>query len=217
MIYLKDNGYTTIFVGDLINYVYKDGTLPEKPVILTFDDGFYNNYTYVLPLLEKYDMKADISVVGSYSQKFSDIDEKKPAYAYLDWKTICNMVKTKRIEIGNHSYNMHTNDSKRKGCTINKGETPESYRNVFMGDTVALQNKLKDNCGFEPQFYTYPFGFYSNETVENLKALGFKASLTVAEKPNYITKDKNCLFNLNRYNRPSGISTYQFMTKALKF
>ena len=54
--YIKENGYTTITITDLINYVYNDSPLPEKPIIITFDDGHYNNLGYVLPLLEKYDM-----------------------------------------------------------------------------------------------------------------------------------------------------------------
>jgi len=42
--YLKNNGYTTIGVSDLISFVYENKPLPKKPVMLTFDDGYYNNY-----------------------------------------------------------------------------------------------------------------------------------------------------------------------------
>ena len=45
ILYLKEQGYTTIFMEDLINYT-KGGELPEKPIMLTFDDGYYNNYLY---------------------------------------------------------------------------------------------------------------------------------------------------------------------------
>ena len=64
-IYLKDNNYTTVFISDLINYVYDDIPLPKNPVVITFDDGQLNNLEYVLPLLKKYDMKANFSVVGA--------------------------------------------------------------------------------------------------------------------------------------------------------
>jgi hypothetical protein len=50
--YLSANNYTTITMSDLIDYVYNDGELPEKPIILSFDDGYLNTYVYVLPLLD---------------------------------------------------------------------------------------------------------------------------------------------------------------------
>ena len=61
IIYLKEQGYTTILMEDLINFVYNNGKLPDKPILLTFDDGYMSNYTYVLPLLKKYDCKAVVS------------------------------------------------------------------------------------------------------------------------------------------------------------
>ena len=48
MKYLQKNGYTAIFVGDLVGYVYEGMPLPEKPVIITLDDGYLNNFTEVL-------------------------------------------------------------------------------------------------------------------------------------------------------------------------
>ena len=55
--YIKDKGYTTVVMKDLIDYVYENKELPEKPIMLTFDDGYYNNYLYAFPLLKKYDCK----------------------------------------------------------------------------------------------------------------------------------------------------------------
>ena len=57
--YLKEHGYTAVTMSELIDYVYDtDGnvSLPDKPVVLTFDDGFCNNYNYATPILEKYGM-----------------------------------------------------------------------------------------------------------------------------------------------------------------
>ena len=52
LVYIRDNGYTTITMSDLIGYVHGNGTLPEKPIIITFDDGFLNTYIYAYPLLK---------------------------------------------------------------------------------------------------------------------------------------------------------------------
>ena len=61
--YLKKKGYTPVFMKDVIAYEEGKGTLPAKPIVLSFDDGYYNNYYYAFPLLRKYDMKAVISIV----------------------------------------------------------------------------------------------------------------------------------------------------------
>ena len=69
--YLKENGYHTVVVQDLIDYVEKGVPLPEKPVMLTFDDGYYNNYYYAFPLLEEYDAKIVISPICRYTDEYS--------------------------------------------------------------------------------------------------------------------------------------------------
>ena len=58
--YIKENGYETVVMADLINFVYEGVELPEKPIMITFDDGYYNNLGYAVPLLQKYGMKAVI-------------------------------------------------------------------------------------------------------------------------------------------------------------
>ena len=103
MLYIRENGYTTIFVSDLVSYVYDNVPLPDKPIILTFDDGDYNNLTYAYPLLEKYDMKAVISIVGSYTDTYTKSGETNPNYSYLRWSDIQFLYNSNRIEFGNHT------------------------------------------------------------------------------------------------------------------
>ena len=65
--WLAENGYTTVVMADVIAYV-RDGTpLPEKPIVLSFDDGYYNNYVYVLPLLRQYAARIVFSLLGPAS------------------------------------------------------------------------------------------------------------------------------------------------------
>ena len=54
MLYLKENGYETISVNQLLNYVYKNEPLPEKPIMITFDDGHESFYEYIYPMLKQY-------------------------------------------------------------------------------------------------------------------------------------------------------------------
>ena len=133
MIYLKEHGYETVLVKDLIAYVYEDVPLPGKPIVLTFDDGHYNNMTYLLPLLEKHQMKAVVSVVGSYTDKFAKEDSHNPNYSYLTWDDIKNLENSGRIEIANHTYHFHEKKS-RKGCSIADGELTAEYQKILKND-----------------------------------------------------------------------------------
>ena len=214
MLYLLDNGYETVFIEDLIEHTEGDD-LPEKPVLVTLDDGYLNNLTYILPILEELDIKAVISVVGSYTVTFSETPDPNPNYAHLSYEDINAITASGHVEIQNHSYDMHS-QSPRFGSKRRKGEASQSYKAFFCGDCIKLQQLLKDKCGITPTAYTYPFGAITPDTTEYLKELGFKASLGCEEKCNYITRDPECLFLLGRYNRPSGISTWEFMQRALK-
>ena len=211
--YIKDKGYTTVTIADLISYVYNDTPLPEKPIVLTFDDGHYNNYGYLFPLLEKYDMKAVISIVGSYTDKFTETDEANLNYSYLRWKDIKELMDTGRIEFQNHTYNLHSNTGKRIGTKKIKGETDEHYKSILKDDILKLQQEFEENTHYAPQCFTYPFGGISNASLDIIKELGFKASLSCEQGINKLTKNPNSLYLLKRYNRPSYISTYNFFQK----
>ncbi len=211
--YIKDKGYTTVTIADLISYVYDDSSLPEKPIVLTFDDGHYNNYGYLFPLLEKYDMKAVISIVGSYTDKFTETDEANLNYSYLRWKDIKELMDTGRIEFQNHTYNLHSNTGKRIGTKKIKGETDEHYKSILKDDILKLQQEFEGNTNYTPKCFTYPFGGISNASLDIIKELGFKASLSCEQGINKLTKNPNSLYLLKRYNRPSYISTYNFFQK----
>ncbi|WP_244648337.1 polysaccharide deacetylase family protein [Ruminiclostridium herbifermentans] len=216
LIYLKNHGYSTINMTDLINYVHNDGELPAKPVIITFDDGNLNNYIYGKPLLEKYQMKAVISIVGIYSDQFSSTyastppPTSNPDYAYASWDQIKEMSNSGYFEIQNHTYNLHSTE-KRKGAQRLKGEPLEVYTNVLTSDIGMLQDKLAEVTGIRPNTFTYPFGSISKESTDILKKLGFKATLSCAGGVNIINKNKeDVLFRLKRNNRPHGKSSESF-------
>ena len=59
------------------------GTLPEKPVLLSFDDGYYNNYKYVFPLLQKYGMKIVMSVIAGATDEFTRRPSLDENYAHI--------------------------------------------------------------------------------------------------------------------------------------
>lgn len=210
--YLKDNGYTTIFVKDLSDYVRDGKELPEKPIIITLDDGYYNNYVYVLPLLQKYEMKASIAVVGKFTDIFSNADSHNANYSHMTWEDISEISQSGYVEISNHTYDMHSTKG-RFGCFIKKSESKEEYKKALKEDLEKMQKCLYEKSGIECEVFTYPYGKIYNGSLEVVKEMGFKASLSCYEKINYITKEEDCLYLLGRFNRPASISTESFMKK----
>lgn len=216
MTYLLDNGYTTVFVRDLADYVENGADLPSKPVVVTFDDGYYNVMEYVYPFMRENNIKGVMNVVGTYSDKSTAEDEHNPAYSYLTWEEISELEQSGVFEIGNHTYDMHS-IGVRSGCKKKYGENTDTYRTAITEDIGGLQEILTEKSGVTPVTFAYPYGFISEESVPILHEMGFKALLTCYEKPNYISRDDpECLLHINRYNRPANVSTEEFMEKLLK-
>ncbi|MGN0591119.1 polysaccharide deacetylase family protein, partial [Ruminococcus sp.] len=153
--YLSAKGYQAVLVSDLIRYVYHGTPLPEKPVMITFDDGYYNNLEQCLPLLEKYDMCAVISVVGSYIVNQAEQDSHVTAYSYLTFPEIRTLLDSGRIEIGNHTYDLHSH-THRQGCGILPEESESAYRELLRSDLEQLQSLLASQVQIRPVVFTYP-------------------------------------------------------------
>ena len=213
--YLKRNGYQAVTLDSIIRYCEGSGDLPEKPVLITFDDGQLNNLTYALPLLEKYDFRAAFSIVGGYTEAACEEAEPSPAYSYLDTEDLKKLISSGRAEIVNHSYNMHELDE-RRGALQRPDESYRDYRRALLNDISAAQRFFKRQLGTEPAVYAYPYGLVCPAARTVLQMLGFKASLGCEEKPNHLIKGStSALEELHRFNRPSSMSTEDFMRKAL--
>lgn len=201
--YLQEQGFTTVFVEDLINYVNNGGYLPEKPVVLTFDDGYYNNYLYVFPLLQKYDCKATISPIAYYSELYTENGEINEAYTHCTWEQLKEMHESGLVELGNHTYNLHSVDGDRKGISRISGEDTDSYKTLIADDIQTAQNMIEENTGKLCDVFAYPFGLWSDGAPDVLKELNFSAVLTVESGINHLTRgDCDTLYNLKRLIRP---------------
>ena len=210
--YLQSRGYTAVFLSEIADYAEGKGGLPEKPVALTFDDGYYNWLTDVLPLLERYGMKATFNVVGEYAEQEAKAENRSPAYSYLTWEEIAALRASGRAEIGSHTWAMHTLDT-RRGCKKMKGESAAHYEKALTEDLTRLNQTLSERCGSTPTTFAYPYGEISKESVPVLRSLGFRAALTCDERVNKIVRDPGILFSLGRVNRAAHYSTVAFMQK----
>lgn len=213
--YLCARGYETVTAAQLVDYVNGQGELPEKPVMITFDDGHFNNYLYAGPLLRERGMRAVISVIGVETERYTETGQENAYWSYLSTGRLNEMVADGTFEVQNHSYDLHANDRGRKGCARRRGEDEGEYRAMLMRDTEQTQMLLISSGISTPLCYTYPFGIYSKESEEILRSLGFACTMNCEERINKITRDPACLYGLGRYNRPSGLSTAKFMSRAL--
>ena len=201
--YIKENGYTTVLTQDLVNFTEGKSDLPDKPIMLTFDDGFYSMKSLVLPQLIKRDQRAVCAVVGKFIDKYALHNDK---YGYLDMQDIKALAESGHIEIASHTNDMHGAGG-RKGAGRLSSESPQQYEQNFKADITKLQDKLA-GIGVEPAALAYPYGIRGKDNDRMLKELGFKSSFSCAEKFSKITRDPNCLFWLGRVNRDSRSAEY---------
>lgn len=204
--YLSQNGYVSILPSELEQINDGKKKLPEKAVMITFDDGYETGLYYVLPLLEKYDMKAVINIVGRYTDEYSSINEegKHLSYAYLTWNEVKKLSDSGYVEIGNHTYDLHSNTGDRNGCAQKDGENTSDYRKTLYNDVSALSDKLEDVIGVRPRAFAYPFGSLTDGSSQVISGCGIRVFMTCREIPSKITGGQ--IIAVNRYNRESGRS-----------
>ena len=208
--FLQNNAYTPVVMKDLISFVEEGTDLPEKPVVITFDDGYYSDYRYSYPLLKQYQMKAVISVIGKFTDEYSRESNQNVNYPHLVWRQISEITADGLIEIQNHSYNLHGSNGSKKLSS----ESSEEYKTRLKADLEKTQARVTEMAGITPTTFTYPLGKISSESHEVLKGLGIKASLSCTEGINIIKQgEAECLFLLKRCIRPHGLPISKILNK----
>lgn len=214
LVFLKEKGYKTITVSQLLDYSQGKGKLPEKVIMITFDDGCETLYAYAKPLLEQYGFTAVGFVVGSLADYYTELDDHNLNYSNLNWAEIKELSMGNTVEIQSHSYDLHKNTGYRSGAKKKKGETFEQYAEFLGADASKMKTEMLKHTGKAPVAIAYPFGSFSSESKEILKKYGIKMAFTCEERVNIVKKaEPERLFGLGRYNRPSGISSESFFEK----
>lgn len=151
--YLRQEGYTTITMLEFMKAKKGKMELPEKPIVLTFDDGYENNYTHMLPILEEYGMKATIYMATNSIG----------LPGYLTWEELREM-QDRGIEIGSHTAN-HLPLTKL---------TPEEQ-----DEEVRLSKLLMEWNGIRTVFsFSYPNGEYDAAMPELLRKNEYLTAVT---------------------------------------
>jgi peptidoglycan/xylan/chitin deacetylase (PgdA/CDA1 family) len=152
MDYLVAKGYQAITLLEVVAGL-QSGSLPSKPVVITLDDGYRDNYTQALPILKARNLKATIFIVT----QLMDGD------AYLTWDQAREMVGTGLITIGSHTL------SHRSLPTLSESEAKDE---IFSSKEI-----LEAQLGLTVNAFAYPYGGANNQAIKLLREAGFTAAV----------------------------------------
>ena len=213
IIYLKQQGYEPVFVNELIMHLRYGSKLPDKPVIITLDDGHLNALTQALPICRRQGFKMTVSCVAKWSEIAAEEAQPDENYSYCDAKDINTLRESGLCEIACHSYDMHSLGT-RRGILKTDEESEELYISHLLNDISKAEGYFEKHCGFRPNVYCYPYGFNDKLSRSTVRSGGFEATLGTEEGINVIT-DESSLFELKRFNRPNGQTSEEFFKDKL--
>lgn len=173
--YLKQEGYHSVSLHDVFEAREGRGTLPDKPIVLTFDDGYEDNYTQALPLMEKYGFSGTVFIISS------EPGEEE----YLSWDEIRSM-QDRHTEIGSHTVSHLALD-----------EVPRAEKQQEIVDSKRV---IEGQIGRPVEFLAYPFGAYDKDCFELLRDAGYRGAC--AGVPGYNLPDDRNPYRLKRVNIP---------------
>lgn len=171
--YILAAGYHPITVADLADYLRRGIPLPPNPIILTFDDGYLDNYENAFPILKEYKIPATFFVITDF------VDNKKPGY--MTWNQLEDMA-IEGMEIGSHT--MTHVDLSTKSRTIQASE--------IAGSKATIEARI----GTPVKSFGYPAGKYDSRTLEILRSVGYQAAVTTDAQGTRQSSD--AMFELRR-------------------
>ncbi|GJM74902.1 hypothetical protein HMSSN036_71180 [Paenibacillus macerans] len=167
MAYLHDHGYYTASLSELEQYVRGQISLPAKTVVITFDDGYQNNYIYAYPILKKYGYKAAIFVIGSkLKEQTQAFDPAKKTYLSKEEMESARDV----FEFHSHTYDLHRKGFEKCGVMKAAGQDPS----LVEKDIALMKEKVVDS-----PYFAYPYGEKSRQMIYYLQENGYRMAFTV--------------------------------------
>lgn len=152
--YFKTYNYHVVSLNDVYDYLEKDKPLPNKPVVITFDDGYADNYEYAYPILRQFGYPATIFVITKL------INTK----GYITWEQAREMQEN-GISIESHTVNHVT-------LSTLKDEQA-------LAELTNSKQIIEKNLGKKINFVAYPEGFYNKLTEKLVQKAGYRGALTI--------------------------------------
>ena len=191
---LSEAGYTGVSFDELQAYVLRGAPLPEKPVVITFDDGYESNYTLAYPILQKYGMKATIFAIGVSFGKDHYKDTDYAITPHFGAAEAAEMAASGLISIQSHTYDMHQWPPYESGSAVREnilplpGESEEAYVQALTEDFTRSRALLEDAAGQPVDVLAYPAGQYSTLTQVTLQSLGVHVTLSTNPGVNTVVR-----------------------------
>lgn len=214
MEYLRSHGYTTISIQQLLSYTKGETSLPEKPILITFDDGQSSFGAYALPILKEYHMCAVLAIVGRSADEYTENGDHNINYCYFTWPELAEMSSSGYVELASHTYDLHSLKT-RQGCKIKKGESLTEYAAIFNQDLQLNETRFLSYLGEKPIAFAYPYGIHCKEAKQILCNRGYCVLFNCNERVNQLTGDPEELLSLCRFNRPNSMNREQFFQKLI--
>lgn len=167
---LSDQDFTFLSMQDVEDIIYKGKKLPKNPILITFDDGYKDNYSNAYPILKKYKAHASIFLIGSY------VGQDK----YLSWDNVIEMSESGLIDFGNHSYNLHDRflEGPNKGKTYLSvkldNESEEEYFQKIKNDLIWNNSLIYQSSSNFPSSIAYPGSMINESIIKATKEAGIK-------------------------------------------
>jgi peptidoglycan/xylan/chitin deacetylase (PgdA/CDA1 family) len=179
---IKEAGYTAVTVDALIQYVRYGVPLPEKPVCITFDDGYQSNYEIAYPLLKEYGMCASVFVIGVSVGKDTYKDTGEAILPHFGVEEMAEMVSSGVIAVGSHTYDLHGAEAFgdiRLSMAPLAGEAEEDYLAVLREDIARSREEIEAVTGRGVHALAFPHGIYDDRIIALLTEEGICATFSV--------------------------------------
>lgn len=166
--YLASHGYHTISPNDLYQYYHNKKPLPSKPILLTFDDGYTDNFTEALPLLKKYHMTATVCPISDWigrENKWENFN-----------KALTTTMSYEQLEEWSHA-----------GMQIISHTVNHPFLSQLTGDELSAELKnskasLETKLGMPIDYLCYPYGDFTAETKQAARQAGYKIALAIFDR-----------------------------------
>jgi poly-beta-1,6-N-acetyl-D-glucosamine N-deacetylase len=188
--FLRGNGWTAISLDDVEQATRTGRPLPDRAVLITFDDGYQSAYTRVFPLLLAYRMPAVVAIVGSWMSR-TDASRQQ----YISWDEAREMQRSGLVEFASHSYDLHHGmlgnpqgnefpaAAYRKYDPTLGYENEDQYRRRIREDLDKSIALMKRELGRAPRAVVWPYGRYTLAAAEIAREEGFRFAMTLDPEP----------------------------------
>jgi len=201
---LYEHGFTAVTLRQLVDFVDYGIPLPERPVVITFDDGYLSVYEYAFPILEEYGLNGTSFVIGFAVGTDTYRDTSYPTIPKFCFEQARRMAGVMSIQ--SHSYDMHQwepfeTGRARQNILIWEGESEQAYIDILRDDHRRISALIYENLGEEVFAIAFPHGHYDTLSQAVLQSEGVRVSLATSHGWNTIIKGlPQSLLSLNRFS-----------------